>query len=90
MKSRGCSEADGRRVLTQSDVMRVLGRARQAKGRAYYDGDVNLPAFLNAKSLLPFVDKHLYVTSSQIEFKSLKGSKVFGYPAERYQMFARN
>jgi hypothetical protein len=55
------------------DGVRVLGRARQAKGRAYYDGDVNLPAFLNAKSLLPFIDKDLYVTSSQIEFKPIKG-----------------
>lgn len=73
---------DGRRVLTQSDVMLVLGRARQAKGRAYYDGDVNLPVFLNAKSLIPFIDKDLYLTSSQIEFKPLKGSKAFGYPAE--------
>jgi len=73
---------DGRRLLTQSDLMRVLGRARQAKGRAYYDGDANLPAFLNAKSLLPFIDKGLYVTSSQIEFKPLKGAKAFGYPAE--------
>ena len=73
---------DGRRVLTQSDVMRILGRARQAKGRAYYDGDVNLPVFLNAKSLIPFIDKDLYVTSSQIEFKPIKGAKAFGYPAE--------
>lgn len=73
---------DGRRVLTQSDVMRVLGRARQAKGRAYYDADVNLPAFLTAKNLTQFVDKDLYVTSSQIVFKPLKGVKAFGYPAE--------
>src|SRR5437867_12379931 len=35
---------NGQRVLTQSDFMRALGRARQAKGRDYYDGDVNLPA----------------------------------------------
>ena len=73
---------DGRRVLTQSDVMRVLGRARQAKGRAYYDADVNLPAFLTAKNLTEFVDKDLYVTSSQVVFKPLKGVKAFGYPAE--------
>ncbi len=39
---------NGQRVLTQSDVMRALGRARQAKGRQYYDADVNLPAFLTA------------------------------------------
>jgi hypothetical protein len=73
---------DGRRVLTQSDFMRALGRARQAKGRDYYDGDVNLPAFLTAKNLKPFIPADLYVTSSQIEFKPLKGAKAFGYSAE--------
>jgi len=35
--------------------MKALGRARQAKGRQYYDGDVNLPAFLTAKNLKPFI-----------------------------------
>jgi P63C domain len=73
---------DKRRVLTQSDVMRALGRARQAKGRSYYDGDVNLPAFITAKNLKPFIPKELYVTSSQIEFRRKKGGKAFGYPAE--------
>src|SRR5207249_980288 len=58
------------------------GRARQAKGRAYYDSDVNLPAFLTAKNLKPHIDEELYVTSSQVEFKPLRGSKAFGYPAE--------
>ena len=45
---------DGRRLITQSGFMVALGRARQAKGRAYYDSDVNLPAFLTAKNLRPF------------------------------------
>jgi hypothetical protein len=83
----GCAvleDRDGRRqrVLTQSDFMIALGRARQAKGREYYDGDVNLPAFLTAKNLKPFIDSELYVTSSQIVFKTLKGTRAFGYPAE--------
>lgn len=73
---------DKRRVLTQSGVMRSLGRARQAKGRQYYDGDVNLPAFLTAKNLKPFIPNELYVTSSQIEFRTKKGGKAFGYPAD--------
>ncbi len=73
---------DGRRVLTQSDMMRALGRARQAKGRAYYSGDVNLPAFLTANNLKPFVPKELEVTSSQIEFKLASGQKAYGYQAE--------
>jgi len=60
---------NGIRVLTQSDMMRALGRSRQAKGRGFYDADVNLPAFLTAKNLKPFIPNELYVTSSQIEFR---------------------
>lgn len=35
-------------------------------GRAFYKGDVNLPAFLTAQNLKPFIPNELYVTSSQI------------------------
>jgi hypothetical protein len=78
-----CAVLENRqRVLTQSDFMRALGRARQAKGREYYKGDVNLPAFLTANNLKPFIDNDLYVTSSQIVFQPLKGGRAFGYPAE--------
>lgn len=73
---------DGTRVLTQSDLMRALGRSRQAKGRAFYKGDANLPAFLTAQNLKPFVHDDLYVTSSQIEFKLPSGQRAFGYRAE--------
>lgn len=74
--------SDGQRLITQSGFMKALGRARQAKGRAYFDGDVNMPAFLTAKNLKPYISKDLEVTSSQIEFKNIRGIKAFGYPAE--------
>lgn len=73
---------DGRRLLTQSEFMQALGRSRQAKGRDHYDGDVNLPAFLTAKNLKPFISNGLEVTSSQIEFRMQSGTKAFGYPAD--------
>jgi hypothetical protein len=83
--SLSCAVVEGpqgpQRLLTQSDFMRVLGRARQAKGRQYYDADVNLPAFLTAKNLKPFISKDLEVTSSQIEFRTTKGARAFGYAA---------
>ena len=44
---------NGIRVLTQSGVMVALGRARQARGRQYYDADVNLPAFSPQRTLNP-------------------------------------
>jgi hypothetical protein len=72
----------GQRVITQSGFMRALGRARQAKGRQYYKGDVNLPAFLTAQNLKPYISKVLEVTSSQIEFKPKTGVRAFGYADE--------
>jgi hypothetical protein len=72
----------GQRVITQSGFMRALGRARQAKGRQYYKGDVNLPAFLTAQNLKPFISKVLEVTSSQIEFRPKAGVRAFGYADE--------
>lgn len=79
----GCAVLeDGTRLLTQSDMMRALGRARQAKGRGFYDSDVNLPAFLTAKNLKPFIPNDLYVTSSQIEFLLPSGKKAYGYKAD--------
>ena len=79
----GCAVLeDGTRLLTQSDMMRALGRARQAKGRGFYDADVNLPAFLTAKNLKDFIPNDLYVTSSQIEFLMPNSQKAFGYRAE--------
>ena len=79
----GCAVLeDGTRLLTQSDMMRALGRSRQAKGRGFYDADVNLPAFLTAKNLKEFIPNDLYVTSSQIEFQLSNGQKAFGYRAE--------
>ena len=73
---------DGRRLITQSGFMKALGRSRQAKGRKYYDSDVNMPAFLTAKNLKPFIPNSLGVTSSQIEFKTAKGNRAYGYAAE--------
>jgi hypothetical protein len=73
---------NGKRLLTQSGFMLALGRARQAKGRGYYRGDVNLPAFLTAQNLKPFISKDLEVTSSQIEFRMKNGVRAFGYSAE--------
>lgn len=37
---------------------------------------------MTAKNLKPFISKELEVSSSQIEFKPLRGYKAFGYPAD--------
>jgi P63C domain len=78
-----CAVLDtGQRVLSQSAFMKALNRARQAKGRTHYKGDVELPAFLTAQNLKPFIPESLKVTSSQIEFKAKNGTKAYGYSAD--------
>jgi hypothetical protein len=78
-----CAVLDtGQRVLSQSAFMKALNRARQAKGRAHYKGDVELPAFLTAQNLKPFIPEELKVTSSQIEFRAINGTRAFGYSAD--------
>lgn len=73
----------GQRLITQSGFMMALGRARQAKGRQFYDADVNMPAFLTAKNLKPYISKDLEVTSSQVIFRPVGSGRVaYGYPAE--------
>lgn len=72
----------GKRVLTLSGFMVAIGRARQAKGRQYYKSDVNLPTFLTAKNLRPFIPSDLPLTSKGIEFKLLNGVRAYGYLAE--------
>jgi hypothetical protein len=71
----------GRRLITLSGFMIALGRARQAKGRQYYSGDVNLPVFLTAKNLKEFFPKDLEVTSKGEEFKTKGGVRAYGYEA---------
>lgn len=51
-------------------------------GRSHYKGDVNLPAFITANNLKPFISKELEVTSSQVEFITLNGHRAFGFSAE--------
>lgn len=40
--------------------------------RCVSGGDVNMPVFLTAKNLKPFIPNELRVTSSQIEFRPFK------------------
>lgn len=74
--------SDGRRVLTQGGLMEALGRIRRAKGRPHYGGDANLPPFLTAKNLKPFIPNELLLTPTSFEFRNVRGMKANGFLAE--------
>ncbi|UQR60770.1 hypothetical protein LRP30_27715 [Bradyrhizobium sp. C-145] len=72
---------NGQRVITQRGFMVGVGRIRPPRGRQYYRGGANLPAFLTVQNLKPFIGESLIVLANQVEFRTKQGGKAFGYAA---------
>ena len=76
----------GKRVLTQETFLTAVGRAAKAKGgkgssgMAVTAGD-DLPPFLAAKNLIPFVDEELRRSTTPVVYRTKTGGKAFGYDA---------
>lgn len=67
---------DGQRILSTRGIMKALGRAW--RGRKY--SGTELPVFLEAKNLNPFIANNLSLVPT--EFKTDKGMLSEGFPAE--------
>ena len=68
---------DGTRVLTQSALLRALGRNPRAATRS-----ATVPPMLQATSLKPFVTAELLEAASPIHFRTPIGTRSNGYRAE--------
>lgn len=67
---------DGTRVITQSAVFKALDRPVRGTTRM-----INLPTFMDAKNLQPFVSKELKDVINKIEYLNIEGKKQEGYNA---------
>ncbi len=78
-------DEDNTRVLTQSGFLQAIGRFAKP-GSAAPDSVVNLPAFLRAKNLEPFISSELARSSVPIVFQTksggMGGTMALGYKAE--------
>lgn len=83
-------DEDNTRVLTQAGFAAALGRTRRPNSVPFSDSDnpvANLPAFLRARNLEPFISNDLIRSSSPIIFETEKGggfggNKALGYKAQ--------
>ena len=73
---------DETRVLSQQGFLGALGRAKKAKGGHGAQQVDQLPAFLSATNLDPFIDAELRGSTTPIPFASSEGGRGYGYPAE--------
>jgi len=71
---------DGTRLITQSAVFKAFGRTK--RGRALNENRVpNMPAFIDANNLQPFINEELRSVLNQIDYIEKNGKISSGYDA---------
>ncbi|HMH21348.1 MAG TPA: P63C domain-containing protein [Puia sp.] len=73
--------ADGTRLLTQGGFLKAIGRSRTPKAGTG-GGVAEIPFFISASNLKPFIDKELLLSTTPILFTTNKGVKAWGYRAD--------
>ncbi|HVW98338.1 MAG TPA: P63C domain-containing protein [Mucilaginibacter sp.] len=73
---------DGTRLIGRNEIFRAFGRTK--RGRALNENRAeNLPSFIDAKNLQPFIKPELYdILLNPIKCKTLGGPIIDGYKAE--------
>lgn len=71
---------DNTRIITASSVFEAFDRPRKGKSSESYRAD-QMPSFINANNLQPFVDEELREWTKLISYKDLKGVSRQGYNA---------
>lgn len=72
----------GMRVITQATFLRALGRSRSPKaGTGVLSTVDQLPFFLQAEALRPFISEDLAMSTTPLFYRSSRGGKGVGYDA---------
>lgn len=73
---------DGTRLLTETGVLKSLGRASRPRGNKPQDkhGD-RTPAFLRGKSLKPYISQELLDETKPFIFITKQGNRAYGFKA---------
>ncbi len=72
--------ADGTRVISRNAIFKAFGRSK--RGRLKNEVRVpNMPSFIDANNLQPFIGEDLRGVLNQIEFEGLNGKDETGYSA---------
>jgi hypothetical protein len=72
---------DGTRIISLGAVYRAFGRTK--RGRAKSEIRVpNMPSFIDAKNLQPFIDQELSAVLKPIEYRSITHKDMTGFNAE--------
>jgi len=71
---------DGTRIISSSAIFRAFGRTK--RGRAIGElREPNMPSFIDAKNLRPFINSELMGVLKRINFTDINGKESSGYDA---------
>jgi hypothetical protein len=75
---------DGTRVLTQSQFVRAIGRTGNVKKSMVYlpERGIEVPVFLSASNLQPFITPKLLDAAKPIPFRTLRNKESIGFRAD--------
>ena len=73
--------SDETRVLERAAFVRAIGRQGKVKGGRKYDQEFEIPVFLSAENLKPFITNEIARNSRPIAFE-WGGKEMIGYKAE--------
>jgi hypothetical protein len=73
--------SDETRVLARAAFVRAIGRQGKVKGGRKYDQELQIPVFLAANNLKPFITSEIERNSKPVVF-SWGGTEMIGYKAE--------
>ncbi len=71
---------NGKRIISQGSVFKALGRPTRGV-RATLDGEIVLPAFMDANNLVPFINQELKDMINRVRFLTQSGIAQEGYDA---------
>jgi hypothetical protein len=73
---------NGTRIITQAAFLRALGRSRSPKaGTGVLSTIDELPFFLQAEALKPFISEDLAMSTNPIFYRTMSGGRGVGYDA---------
>ncbi|WP_368925831.1 P63C domain-containing protein [Serratia marcescens] len=71
---------DGKRIISQTSVFKALGRPTRGV-KSTQDGEVVMPAFMDAINLRPFINQELMDSITRVKYQTHSGAPLEGYDA---------
>jgi len=72
---------NGKRIISQSSVFKAFGRPQRGLRNSSNEGGINMPAFMDAANLKPFINQDVIDAINKVQYKTITGVVQEGFDA---------